>query len=63
MRAKLLECSAEQVRLATRAESLGAELLDSPTFDRLREELRNPGKRVGAVDVASEGPPPPEADD
>eukprot|EP00959_Pyramimonas_sp_CCMP1952_P072715 1519305-Pyramimonas_sp.AAC.1 len=61
MRSKLYMCSEEQVRPATRQESLGAELLDAARFDQLREEVRAPGRRIGAVDVASEGPPPPGA--
>ena len=61
MRARLLKCSAEQVRPATRSETIGAELLDSESFDRLREDIRNPARRSGAIDVSAEGPPPPEA--
>eukprot|EP00959_Pyramimonas_sp_CCMP1952_P205783 4303203-Pyramimonas_sp.AAC.1 len=60
MRHRLLKCSVGQVRPATQPEVLGAELLDNPRFDQLGQELRHPGKRVGAVDVES-GAPPPEA--
>eukprot|EP00959_Pyramimonas_sp_CCMP1952_P120536 2520496-Pyramimonas_sp.AAC.1 len=48
MRSKLYKCSEEQVRPATRQESLGAELLDTARFDQLREEVRAPGRRIGA---------------
>eukprot|EP00959_Pyramimonas_sp_CCMP1952_P462670 9483636-Pyramimonas_sp.AAC.2 len=61
MRAKLLKVSEDQIRPATKEEALGGELLDSVAFDRLRKELASPGRRVGAVDVQSEGAPPPEA--
>lgn len=61
MRSRLLKCSQEQVRWASRDESWGAELLDSPAFDKLRQDLQHPGRRVGAVDVEAEGSPPPEA--
>ena len=44
-----------------RAESLGAELLDEATFKEPQHDLKDPGKRVGATDVESEGEPPPEA--
>eukprot|EP00959_Pyramimonas_sp_CCMP1952_P066986 1398854-Pyramimonas_sp.AAC.1 len=60
MRSRLLKCGQEQVRWATKEEAWGAELLDIPSFDALRRDLQNPGKRVGAVDVEAEGPPPPE---
>ncbi len=61
MRSRLWKCSSLQVRNATRAESLGAELLDEVTFKELQQDLKDPGKRVGATDVESEGDPPPEA--
>ena len=61
MRSRLWKCSSLQVRYATRAESLGAELLDEVTFKELQQDLKDPGKRVGATDVESEGEPPPEA--
>eukprot|EP00959_Pyramimonas_sp_CCMP1952_P261465 5466832-Pyramimonas_sp.AAC.1 len=61
MRTKLWKCSVEQVREATRAEALGAELVDTPEFRALQAEVRNPGKKVGALDVESEGSPPDEA--
>eukprot|EP00959_Pyramimonas_sp_CCMP1952_P460670 9480277-Pyramimonas_sp.AAC.1 len=61
MGAKLLKVSEDQVRPATREEALGSELLDSVAFDRLRQELASPGRRMGAVDVQPEGHPPPEA--
>eukprot|EP00959_Pyramimonas_sp_CCMP1952_P285157 5962243-Pyramimonas_sp.AAC.1 len=38
MRTRLLKCSEEQVRPATRQEALGAELLDTERFDALREQ-------------------------
>ncbi len=61
MRSRLWKWSSLQVRYATRAESLGAELLDEVTFKELQQDLKDPGKRVGATDVESEGEPPPEA--
>ncbi len=32
-------------------------------FQELQQDLKDPGKRVGATDVASEGEPPLEARD
>ena len=61
MRSRLWKCSSLQVGNATRAESLGAELLDEVTFKELQQDLKDPGERVGATDVESEGEPPPEA--
>ena len=61
MRSRLWKCSSLQVRSATRAESLGAELLDEVAFKELQQDLKDPGKRVGATDVESEGTPPPQA--
>ena len=61
MRSRLWKCSSIQVRIATRAESLGAELLDEASFKELQQDLKDPGKRIGATDVESEGRPPPEA--
>ena len=58
---KLLKCSTEQIRRATKEESPGAELLDSPMLDQLREDVQDPAKRTGAVGVEAEGIPPPEA--
>ena len=61
MRSRLWKCSSVQVRPATRAESLGAELLDDAHFRQLQDDLKHPGRRVGATDITTEGPPPNEA--
>jgi hypothetical protein len=44
MRSRLWKCSSIQVRSATRAESLGAELLDEVAFKELQQDLNDPGK-------------------
>ena len=61
VRSGLWKCSPLQVGSATRAESLGAELRDEVAFNEIHQDLKDPGKRVGATDVESEGEPPPEA--
>ncbi len=45
MRSRLWKCSSIQVRSATRAESLGAELLDEASFKELQQDLKDPGKK------------------
>eukprot|EP00959_Pyramimonas_sp_CCMP1952_P184556 3859134-Pyramimonas_sp.AAC.1 len=61
MRTKLWKCSTEQVRAATRVEAQGAELADTAEFRSLQEQVKNPGRRIGALDVTQEGPPSEEA--
>eukprot|EP00974_Lingulodinium_polyedra_P038767 3714061-Lingulodinium_polyedra.AAC.1 len=61
MHGQLWKCSVDQVRLATPPEAIGAEFLSDPSFQRLRQDFQAPGSRVGALDVAAEGPPPATA--
>ena len=59
MRARLLKCNSDQIRSATHEESIGAELLKEGHIKDLVSQTSS--HRAGAVDVASEGPPPLEA--
>ena len=60
MRGKLLKCSAEQVRVATEEEHLGAALVQDLARDML-SRVRRGGR--GYVDVTAEGAPPEDADE
>ena len=60
MRSRLWKCSSDQLRPATYSESIGAELMDSEELEPILSMVKS--KRATAVDVASEGPPPDEAD-
>ena len=59
MRTRLWRCSAEQVRPALSSEILGKELASDPGLAALLRQVVS-GTRAGAVDVAREGPPPPD---
>ena len=60
IRNRIWECSREQVRAATNAESLGAEILKDLDLQSLVQGIyRTSGG--SAVEVDREGPPPPEA--
>ena len=59
MRSRIWKCCSDQLRPANHIEPLGAELIGSKDLADVLEQSK--GKRAGAVDVASEGPPPSEA--
>ena len=60
MRSRLWKCNSDQLRAATHYEALGASLT---SVAEIRDLLDQGGRaRCGAVDVASEGPPPSEAE-
>eukprot|EP00959_Pyramimonas_sp_CCMP1952_P456989 9474089-Pyramimonas_sp.AAC.1 len=60
MRSRLWKCASEQLRPATGPEARGAELLSDPGVSELVRQVQSGTQRAG-VDVAREGPPPPEA--
>ena len=60
MRSRLWKCSAEQVRMATHPESLGAELIMQGALGNMIQQVARGSPNVG-LDVVREGPPPPEA--
>ena len=59
MRARIWKCSSDQLRSASHLETLGAELSKSEGLSDILSQTRS--KQAGAVDVAAEGPPDPEA--
>ena len=60
MRARLWKCNSDQLRAATHYESVGAALADTHEMQEILQQSRQ--GRCGAVDVASEGAPPDEAE-
>jgi hypothetical protein len=61
MRSRIWKCSSDQLRPANEAETLGAELMTEKGLEQILKDTK--GQRATAIDVASEGPPPPEAID
>ena len=61
MRARLWKCNSDQLRAASHYEAVGAALADARTLQELLDNSRQ--GRCGAVDVASESPPPEHAED
>ena len=61
MRSRIWKCSSDQLRPANEAETLGAELMTEKGLEQSLKDTK--GQRATAIDVASEGPPPPEAID
>ena len=59
MRSRIWKCSSDQLRSASSAESIGAELMGSSELEDILTQTR--AKRAGAVDVESEGSPPSNA--
>ena len=59
MRTRLWRCSKSQIRAALPNEVLGRELMSDPGLAELLRQVVS-GSQAGAVDVAREGPPPPE---
>ena len=59
MRSRVWKCSSDQLRPANEAETLGAELTNEKGLEQILTNTK--GHRATAVDVISEGPPPPEA--
>ena len=58
MRSRVWKCSSDQLRPANEAETLGAELTNEKGLEQILTNTK--GHRATAVDVISEGPPPPE---
>ena len=61
MRSRLWKCNSDQLRAASPYESVGAALSDTQEMQEILNQSRQ--GRAGAVDVASEGPPPDNAED
>ncbi len=59
MRARLGKCNSDQLRPATHFESVGADLAQAEELQEIVTQTNH--SRTGAVDVAGEGSPPPEA--
>jgi len=59
MRTRLWRCSASQLRAALPSEVLGRDLMSDPGLAELLRQVIS-GTNAGAVDVAREGPPPPQ---
>ena len=59
MRTRLWRCSASQLRAALPSEVLGRDLMTDPGLAELLRQVIS-GTHAGAVDVAREGPPPPQ---
>ena len=59
MRTRLWRCSASQLRAALPSEVLGRDLMSDPGLAELLRQVIS-GTHAGAVDVAREGPPPPQ---
>eukprot|EP00435_Cladocopium_sp_Y103_P027150 s2554_g6.t1 len=59
MRSRLWKCNSDQLRPASSTEELAMQVVTSEQYRDLMSQMRS--QRTGAVDVAREGPPPPQA--